>query len=75
MIIKSQVVLYMYHKLMNSKGITLDEIVSKFNISIRTFRRYISEINVFLYNNYLGTEVVYDTNSKIYSLVSLNEID
>ena len=46
----------------------MDEILAEFNISIRTFRRYISEINFFLLNNYKGKSVKYDYVKKVYFL-------
>jgi len=68
MIIKSQIVLYIYDELINNKKITMNDIVNKYEISIRTFRRYISEINSFLYNNYKNQSIVYDSYEKCYYL-------
>ena len=68
MIKKSQSVLYIYDELINNKEIRLEDIINKYNISIRTFRRYISEINAFLSNNYKNQSVVYDYIRKVYYL-------
>ena len=58
----------MYDKLLSGKGFTIDEIISNFNISERTFRRYISEINCFLANNYKEQQVLFDLNKRVYLL-------
>lgn len=68
MINKSQSVLYIYDELINNKEIKLEDIINKYNISIRTFRRYISEINIFLSNNYKNMSVIYDYYKKTYYL-------
>ena len=66
MIIKSQIILYMYDKLINNKSLSIDEIINMYGISIRTFRRYISEINSFLFNNYKNQQVIYDNTNHCY---------
>lgn len=63
---KTQVILYMYDKLLNENGFSLSEIVIKFNISTRSFRRYIAEINCFLANTYKLKEIAYDKHLKKY---------
>lgn len=68
MIIKSQIVLYLYDKLVAKEKLYIDEIIGEYNISIRTFRRYISEINAFLCNNYKNQFVSYDYKNKYYYL-------
>lgn len=68
MILKSQIILYLYDLLINGKEVFMDEIIAKYNISIRTFRRYISELNAFLYNNYKNKEVIYSFEKRSYSL-------
>ena len=68
MILKSQIILDIYYSLINYGQIKLDDILIKYKISVRTFRRYISEINAFLYNNYIYEEVVYDHYNKVYFL-------
>ena len=68
MINKSQSVLYIYDELINNKEIRLEDIINKYNISIRTFRRYISEINIFLANNYKNQSIQYDLKEKVYRL-------
>ena len=68
MVLKTQIVLYMYDKLLSGKGFTIAEIISNFNISERTFRRYISEINCFLANNYKEQQVLFDLNKRVYLL-------
>lgn len=68
MVSKSQIVLYIYSELINHKEIRLDEIVEKFDISIRTFRRYIAEINAYLSNNFRNQNVSYDQFKNSYIL-------
>ena len=68
MVLKTQIVLYMYDKLLSGKGFTVAEIISNFNISERTFRRYVSEINCFLANNYKEQQVGYSNDKKVYIL-------
>ena len=53
---------------LNNKEIRLEDVINKYNISIRTFRRYISEINIYLANNYKNQSVVYDYYKKTYYL-------
>lgn len=72
MIIKSQIILYIYDKLINGKEVKTNEIVTLFNISVRTFRRYISEINSFLYNNYKNQEVVYNHSKNSYCIQEIS---
>ena len=42
---KSQVVLYMYDRLIRRKVIRTNDILNQYDISLRTFQRYIAEIN------------------------------
>lgn len=58
----------MYDKLLNSETFTIGEILSMFNISERTFRRYINEINCFLADNYKNQQIVYRADKKEYYL-------
>ena len=68
MINKSQIVLYIYDDLINHKEIYINDIVNKYGISTRTFRRYIAEINAFLFNNYRNQSIQYDLKEKVYRL-------
>ena len=68
MINKSQIVLYIYDDLINHKEIYINDIVNKYGISTRTFRRYIAEINAFLFNNYKNQSIQYDLKEKVYRL-------
>ena len=58
----------MYDRLIEGKEFKTDEILSLYKISIRTFRRYIAEINDFLYEQFKGREVVYSKDRKTYYL-------
>ena len=57
---KTQAVLYLYYYLQQDKSIYLDEVMNDFAISLSTFRRYISEINIFLSDTYQNKVVYYD---------------
>lgn len=70
MINKSQIILYIYDDLINHKEIYINDIVNKYGISTRTFRRYIAEINAFLFNNYRNQSIQYDSIKKSYKLMS-----
>lgn len=70
MVVKSQIILYIYDKIINGKSISLDEIINQFNVSVRTFRRYIAEINAFLCNNFRNESIVYDNKKCCYYLKS-----
>ena len=69
MIFKTQIVLYIYEKLRKHEVITTKLIVDEFNISIPTFRRYISEINSYLFNFKTGEQVVYSRRQRSYILI------
>lgn len=71
MIVKSQIILYMYDELINNREIKMNEIIALYDISVRTFRRYISEINSYLCNNYKNQTVVYDHYRNSYRLKSI----
>lgn len=66
MIIKSQIILYIYDELINGRDIKMNEILALYNISVRTFRRYISEINIYLCDNYKNQIVVYNHSTNSY---------
>ena len=68
MVMKSQIILYIYDQLINHRVVSTNEIVEHYMISIRTFRRYISEINAFLFNNFKNQEVVYDHFKKTFMI-------
>lgn len=54
-----------YDRLNKGEQILLVEIMNEFDISLSTFRRYISEINIFLSDTFQNKVVYYDflTNS------------
>lgn len=68
MIIKSQIILEMYDSLINGKRITINEIMNRYGISLRTFQRYIAEINAFFCNKYDNRSIQYDYLNKEYYL-------
>lgn len=70
---KSQIILHMYDLLIRSKGINMNDYINKYKISVRTFQRYIAEINAFLYNQYKYQVINYDYENKVYYLADLNK--
>ena len=70
MVVKTQIVLYIYDKLIKKEEVTTEFITNKFDISIPTFRRYISEINSYLFNFQTNQEVVYSRQKRSYILPS-----
>lgn len=69
MISKSQVVLYIYDTLIRGGKIRTSEILNKFEISLRTFQRYIAEINDFFFNLYINKSIKYDYEEKYYYII------
>ena len=65
---KTQVILYLYDVLLNGGRIYLEETMVNYDISLSTFRRYISEINIFLCNTYKNQVVYYDYKDNCYYL-------
>lgn len=71
MVVKTQIVLYIYDKLTKKEEVTTEFIINKFDISIPTFRRYISEINSYLFNFQTNQEVVYSRQKRSYILIKI----
>ena len=71
MVVKTQIVLYIYDKLTKKEEVTTEFITNKFDISIPTFRRYISEINSYLFNFQTNQEVVYSRQKRSYILIKI----
>ena len=69
MINKCQIVLHIYDLLIQYGEIEMNSVLAEFNISVRSFRRYISEINAFLYNNYKNQYVKYKKTTNKYHLI------
>ena len=67
---KCQAVLIMYDKFLSGEKIYLNQIMNEFGISLPTFRRYISEINVFLCDTYKNQIIVYDYKDNCYYLTN-----
>lgn len=68
MVVKSQIILYIYDKLKDNKVVTISEVINKFGVSVRTFQRYIAEIKAFLCNNFKNDYLEYDPIKKVYYL-------
>jgi len=66
--VKSQIVLYIYDKLIRNEKLKIEDVINKYDISIRTFQRYIAEIKAFLCNNFRNEFIEYDIESKYYYL-------
>ena len=69
MINKCQIVLHIYDRLLQYGEIEMNSVLAEFNISVRSFRRYISEINAFLDNNYKNQCVKYKKTLNKYYLI------
>lgn len=68
-IVKAQVILFMYEKLLSEGVLDSIEIKAKFEITDKTFYRYIQEINAYFCNTYKNKKVCYDRKNKKYYLV------
>ena len=65
---KSQIVLFIYEKLLLKEEVSTNSLIGEFDISIRTVRRYIAEINAYLLNFNKGKEVVFSKGKNTYIL-------
>ena len=68
MLVKTQVVLYIFNELIEGRKIYMEEIVHEYEISIRTFRRYIGEINIYLSNFNKFKQIKYNNKENCYQL-------
>lgn len=66
---KSQIILKMYDSLIHNEIVNMNDYINNYKISVRTFQRYIAEINAFLYNEFKNQVVNYDYDNKTYYLV------
>lgn len=62
---KSYVLLCMYEKLKKGENINIDRCCNEFDISVPTFRRYMSALRNFLCENQ-NKEIVYGVKEKSY---------
>ena len=66
---KSQIILKMYDSLIHNEIVNMNDYINNYKISVRTFQRYIAEINAFLYNEFKNQVVNNDYDNKTYYLV------
>jgi DNA-binding CsgD family transcriptional regulator len=66
---KTQMVLWMYEKLLSERKISKEEVLAKENISSITFKRYIYDIKDYLAINSSEYALVYTRRYKLYKLV------
>lgn len=66
---KSQIILKMYDSLIHNEIVNMNDYINNYKMSVRTFQRYIAEINAFLYNEFKNQVVNYDYDNKTYYLV------
>ena len=66
---KAQIILKMYDSLIHNEIVNMNDYINNYKISVRTFQRYIAEINAFLYNEFKNQVVNYDYDNKTYYLV------
>ena len=65
---KSIIILLLYDSLQSRDGVNLPSFIKEQNISLSTFRRYISDINYYLIECYSGRSVKYYNVEKKYRL-------
>ena len=68
---KGIAILYIYDKLLQGEEVYMETIINDLNISVRTFRRYISDIKTFLYDNFKNQTIAYSKIKNSYSLRNL----
>lgn len=68
---KTVTVLFLFTEL-REKKVYMDSFIERHNISIPTFKRYISEIRDFLCEKKCGEELIYDRVSNTYFIISSN---
>lgn len=66
---ESQIILKMYDSLIHNEIVNMNDYINNYKMSVRTFQRYIAEINAFLYNEFKNQVVNYDYENKTYYLV------
>ena len=59
----------MYDSLIHNEIVNMNDYINNYKMSVRTFQRYIAEINAFLYNEFKNQVVNYDYENKTYYLV------
>lgn len=67
---KSQVLMYMYEKLLLKNELDSNEIKEKFEIPDKTFYRYIQEIKAYYSNVYKTERLYYSKSDKKYYLIN-----
>ena len=70
-VVKSQVILFMYEKLLLEKELSSAEVKKKFELEDKTFYRYIQEIRAYFSNFYKNETIRYSKSKGKYYLVSL----
>lgn len=72
-VVKSQVLLYMYESLNTKKEIDPEFVKGKFELTNKTFLRYIQEIRAYYSNMYKNEKIIYSKQYKLYFLVQENK--
>lgn len=67
-IVKAQVILFMYERILFDETLDPIEIKTKFELADKTFYRYIQEINAYYCNMYENKKLNYDRKNKKYYL-------
>ena len=68
-VVKSQVLMYMHEQLLVKKELNSFEIKEKFELSNKTFYRYIQEIKAYYSNVYKTERLYYSKSNKKYYLI------
>ena len=70
-LVKTQVCLYIYEELLEKGHVDAETIKNEYNLSTKTFLRYINEIRAYLCNFYRGKQIIYRREYQRYYLKSL----
>lgn len=68
-VVKSQVILFMYEKLLIEKELSSKEVKEKFELEDKTLYRYIQEIKAYYSNMYKKEKIVYCRSKGKYLLI------
>lgn len=67
-LVKTQVCLYIYEELLENGHVDAEVIKTKYNLSTKTFLRYINELRAYLCNFYRGKQIIYRREKQRYYL-------
>lgn len=71
---KSIIILQLYRDLLSGKGISVNECLDDYGLSLSTFYRYMDTLRQFLRTDG-NISITYDSKNKIYKIKSENLVD